>query len=542
MSLAWRRSPGLQFAAVVLALAALAAILYLPQALDGGFLSDAWANRAAWVFNPGSGFFGKVSQLASLPNIAPRPLQAVYLALLNTVFGSNASAWLTWQLLTNVAMCAVLYLLLRKLGFKAFDAGTMAALVLAFPAASSTRFWLATIWAPAALGMVCLGFLLALYAFEARTTRGKLALHGLSLLLFVASLLLYEVALLVVLAGVLLYLLRAPWREALARWAVDCAVLITLTLTITLGSSNGHEETTVGIWEHGRTIFDQAVTLGTTVVVPFTSQWYVIVLALAVPTVSLLVWRRSDPGDPVRAVLQRWLLTMAAGALIVTLGYAIFAPGTDYYAPLNPGIGNRVNVVPSFGWVLMLYAAAMLCATLALRRLPRWRNWVSAAATLACALVAISWVGSISDYSGYFTRASEEDRRVLATMQRVLPDPPPYSAIWTFGQPVEIVPFVPVFANTWDMLSSVRLTYDDPTLASLVAFPETNFECAAEALLPAGSYSENGAPNPQLASPYGKTYFVNTTTGEVAEINSRRQCSEALQRFPEAPPYPPPVR
>jgi len=540
VSFAARHRSGLEFGLVVLALAIIAGIVYEPQAINGGFLSDAWANRASWVFNPEHDFFGKIGQLAEQSNISPRPLQAVYLALLNTFFGGHSGFWLTWQVATNVAMCAAFFLLLRKLGFRAFDAGVIAALVLVFPAASSTRFWLATIWAPAALGMVCLGFLLACYAFEARSRRNRLLLHGLSLLLFVASLLLYEIALLVILAGILLYLLRAPWRQAAARWAVDVAVLGILTLTVTLASSEGHEESTVGAWVHGRTIFSQAKTLFATEVLPFASdKWYVLLLLLLVPAVALLVWKLIDAADPVRRELQRWLLTMAAGLVIVVLGYVIYAPGTDYYLPLNPGIGNRINVVPSFGWVLILYAGAMICATLALRGIPRARAWISPVAAIGCALIAAGWLGSISNESAAFTKAHEEDERVLATIERSIPDPKPGSTIWTFAQPVEVIPFVPVFGNTWDMTSSVKLRYDDPSLTSLVAYPETNFECGIDAVIPAGRYSEDGAPNPAWASRYGLTYFVNTTSGEWAEIDNRKQCLGAVAHFPEAPLLPP---
>ena len=81
--------------------------------------------------------------------------------------------------------------------------------------------------------------------------RKQLLLHAVSLLLFVASLLLYEVTLLIMLSSVLLYRLRVPWRTAVMRWAVDCAVLIPLVLSVTLASSSGHQETEAGLYAHG---------------------------------------------------------------------------------------------------------------------------------------------------------------------------------------------------------------------------------------------------------------------------------------------------
>jgi hypothetical protein len=535
-----RRSAGLQFGLVLLGLLILAGIVYEPQAIHGGFLSDAWANRANFMYAPVHGFFNKISFLAEQPNIAPRPLQAVYIVLLNSIFGSHVGFWLTWQVLTNVFMCAAFYLLLRKLGFRWLDAGVIAALVLIFPAASSIRFWLATIWGPASLTFVCVGFLLALYAFEAKTRRNKLLLHGASLLFFVLSLLLYEIALLVILAGILIYLLRAPWREALARWAADIVVLGILALTVTLKSSEGHAETEMGAFNHGKLILEQAKTLGMTIVLPLNSdQWYLILLVLLVPALGGAAWWLRDKVDPVRAELQRWLLTMAAGAVVVVLGYVIYAPGTDYYQPLLPGIGDRVNLVPSFGWVLMLYAGAMLIATLALRDVRRARTWISVAAALGCLLIAAGWLRTIGTYSGYYSRAYQEDVRVLTTMQENLPNPKEGSTIWTFGQPVEEGPGVPIFGNTWDMTTSVQLKYDDPTLTSLVAYPENEFECTAAGVNPKGRYAVEGVTPPQYISPYGKTYFIDTTSGENMAIESRQDCEAAIGSYPLAPLSPP---
>ncbi|MBS1675751.1 MAG: hypothetical protein JST08_00050 [Actinobacteria bacterium] len=535
-----RRNSGLQFAIVLLVLAVIAGIVYEPQAIHGGFLSDAWANRANYVFGEAHGFFNKISELGSQANIAPRPLQAVYLVLLNSIFGSHVGFWLTWQVATNVGMCAAFYLLLRKLGFRWFDAGMIAALVLIFPAATSIRFWLATIWGPASLGFVCFGFLLALEAFEAKSLRNKLLLHTASILFFVLSLLLYEIALLVILAGILLYLLRAPWREALARWVADCCVLGVIALTVTLQSSEGHAETEMGAWAHGRLILEQAKTLAMTVVLPFnTDHWYLILLVLMVPAVALFIWWLRDRADPIREDLERWLMTMGAGAIIVVLGYVIYAPGTDYYQPLLPGIGDRVNLVPSFGWVLMLYAAAMLLATLILRDIPRGRRWVSVVAAIGCALIAAGWLRTIGDFSGYFTRAYQEDVRVLTTMREHLPNPKRGSTIWTFGQPVEEGPGVPVFGNTWDMTQSVRLKYDDPTLTSLVAYPESEFECTPEGVNPKGRYEVEGQTPPQYISLYGKTYFIDTTSGRYTAIENREQCEVAIAKYPLSPYLPP---
>lgn len=518
---------------------AVALILYEPHAINGGFLSDGWSQLALYEFAPTSGFWDTLSYFLDQANLAPRPLQAAYLLVLYEVLGNHVGFWLTWQIATNVLMVLMLFVLLRRLSIPGFDAGVIATLVLIFPAADSLRFWTPTIQAPMSIMLALLGFVVALAAFDAMQRRSRFLLHTLSLFLFVLSVLFYEVTLPILLTSLLLYRLHVRWREAALRWAADCAVLIPVVLTVTLGSSTGHQETEAGILAHATTIFDAARALFTTVVLPFGSaDWYVVGLIALIPVAAVLVYRRLPQDDPMRAELRRWLMVIIAGLAVVGLGYAIFVPGTDYYNPMAPGVGNRINAVPSIGWVLIFYACAILAASLAFRGLPRARLLSSLGAAIACALIATGWIRSINDYSDYFTRAYAEDTRVLAMIHNVIPTPRPNSTIWTFGQPVEIVPGVPVFGNTWDMTGSVQLEFDDPSLTSLVAEQDTTFHCGRHSVIPGGKYALDGAPDPAWSSPYGHTYFINTVTGRSTIISTPRQCHQAAQSFTRSPPLP----
>ena len=104
----------------------------------------------------------------------------------------------------------------------------------------------------------------------------------------------------------------------------------------------------------------------------------------------------------------------------------------------------------------------------------------SGSSALACALIAIGWVRTVNSYSDAFIGAYNEDVRVLSVVRETIPEPVPGSTIWTFGQPIEIRPGVPVFGNTWDMTGSVRLSSTIPTLTSLVADEGTIFHCRPE--------------------------------------------------------------
>jgi hypothetical protein len=528
---------GQQFAAVLLVLTLVGAAVYGSNAIHGGFLSDAWATHATYVFAPNSGFFGGVSRYLEEPNISVRPLLAVLLSAYNFVLGGHMGWWLAWLVGTNVAMCGLLYLLLRRLSLELIDAAAVAVLVLIFPAAGALRLWAAMVASPVTISLALIGFLVALKAFECKSRRTSLLLHGVSLLFFVASLLLYELALPVMLLSVLIYRMKVPWRPAIYRWIVDGVVLGTIALTVTHSSESGFQETSGGMLDHAGEIYGQLHTLFATVVLPFnSSQWYLVLLTLLVPAIGAVVWWLLPSGSELRSELRRWLTVILAGAVVVVVSYTIFIPALPYYVPLRVGIADRINAVPSIGWVLMFYGGARILASLVFQGVPSGRRIAQVAAVLGCALVAIGWIRTVTAESDSYTGAFREDLRVLDTVQTAIPHPAPESTIWTFGQPVLYAPEIPVFGNTWDMTGSIQLQYHDPTLASYVALPETVFNCGANGVEPGGAYQPEEAS--ELASPYGHTYFVNTSNGKAEQIASQAECLRAASSFEPSPLLP----
>jgi hypothetical protein len=523
-----------QLAAVVLVLTLVGAALYGPNAIHGGFLSDAWTNRTQYIFAPKPGFFEGISRFMEEPNIAVRPLLAVYLSAVNFAFGGHMGFLLTWMVATNVAMCAFLYLLLRRLSMAVIDAAAIAVLVLIFPAAGALRLWAAMVAAPVTMTLAIVGFLLALKAFECRNRRVSLALHGVSVLFFASSVLLYELALPIMLLSVLVYRIKVPWRPAIYKWLVDCAVLLTIALTVTHSSESGFMQSNGGMVDHAREIYGQLHVLLATVVLPFSSShWYIMLLLALIPVTGCVVYRLLPPEAQLRSDLRRWLTVMAAGAIVILASYTIFIPAITYYVPLRVGDGSRINAVASIGWVLLFYGGARMIGAIVFQGVPDGRRFGQAFALLGCAFVAVGWVKVLHAESDSYTGAFREDLRVLSSIQAAIPQPAHEGTIWTFGQPVLYAPEVPVFGNTWDMTSAVQLQYDDPSLASFVAQPGTVFDCGTEGVKPAGAYLEPEAKT--LESPYGRTYFVNTVSREAVRINSQAECRRAASSFEPSP-------
>ena len=526
-------------AVAALLLALLCACVYGRHAVDGGFISDSWPNRSVYVFAPHGGFTNEVGRFLEEPNLAARPLYAVYLVVLNAVFGPHMGYWFAWLGLTNVLMALSLYLLLRKLDFSLLDAFLVSALVLIFPAASSIRFWAATVQISAAVTLALLGFLVALKAFDT-DKRHAFLLHCGSIALFVSSLLFYEAALPAMLVSILLYRLRVPWRKALPRWLVDLVVLTTVA-TVVAGSAHGAKEvqTLSGMWHHANAIFGQTWTLLAVNVLGFNSSaWYVIALVALLPLAAGLVVVMDRPSYPSNALFRRSLTIFAASGLIIALGYVVFVPGIDLYVPLGPGNLNRINAVPAIGWVLMLYALLKLAATLAFRHTRGSGRLVATFVAAGSIFVGVGWVKEDLSYSDAYISAYREDARILATVQTAIPNPRPGGTIWTFGQPVEVVPGVPVFGNYWDMTTSVQLQYGTSNINSYVAFPGMSIDCRARALIP-GNNLNYPPVYPLRANPfyssYGRTYFIDTSSGRFVLIRSRKDCVSASESFEFGP-------
>jgi hypothetical protein len=531
---------GVRLGLLVLALAAIGALVYGPHAVNGGFLGDSWTLRQWYQLYPHADFFGTVGHFLDLNTMQTRPLNAVYRTILNYSFGGDMGSWFVWQIAANVLMSSLLYLLLRRLSLSPLDSALIAVLVLLFPAASSLRFWMAVSHAPVAISFAIAGFLFAFAAFDAVGRKSKL-LHALSLLLFVSSLLLYEVALPVMLASVLLYRFRVPWRAAARRWGLDLLVLLPIALLVTRSEdAHSQAQSDSGALAHLWKIVERAPRLLGDRLLPLSGAEWVAVLAIAaLAGGGIWALRSGSWPEESRPALRRYLFLIAAGLVVIALGYSIYVPGINYYEPTMEGIADRINAVPGFGWVFVLYGSIGILATLVLGR--RWRNLVPLGATVLSAILVALWLPLIATESRNYVKGFEEGQRVLGLVRSAVPDPPPHTTIWTFGQPVEVANGVPIFGNTWDMTYSVQLMYGDRTIRSYVGFPGTYIECLATKLVPGGNASYPTASPPgssAYASDYGTVYFVNTVTGQFERIDSRGQCLQALRSYRNSPAFP----
>jgi hypothetical protein len=509
-------------------------LLFGDNARHGGFLADDWAMRSDWLYSGRSGFFGGVGYLLEMPNIRNRPLNGVYIALQQSLFGNHMGWYLAWAILLSAIMASAIYALLVTLRFVRWQALIIAGLVIANPAADSLRLWSPAAGAQLCITLAALGFLLGIRAFRAE--RHALWLHAASLAFFVASLLTYETALAVICAGsILVWLLEAPWRRALKRWAVDVFVLVVIAATWT-SNSNFQKQDFDGQINHIKLMWDSWQTLLTTRILPFpTDKWVGLApLLLVLGLGAVALWTERD--DPVTRVrLRRWMATALGAALIVTFAYVMFVPAIDYYEPGGPGVVNRVNAVASIGWVLLLFSALMILATVAFRG----RRAVAGTSALVGAgvvLLVLSWLPLLREDSDTFTRAFKVGQVALRNAKIALPTPEPNSTIFLGGQPIEILPGFPVFGNDFDATGAVRVIFHDGSLRGLPLFPDSQFTCNPRAL-----HAETTSLRYVATDiPYGKAIFLDTVTGTHQRPLSVKDCRRTLKALPISPAYPPP--
>lgn len=512
-----------ELAGVLVVLGLVAALVFGSHVRDGGFYSDDWANRARTHLAGGYG-----NALQSFWDLTGyRPVLAFYVPTLHEVLGHSATAHLAWATFLGVAMSIALYALLVETGVARLHAGVVAALVLVFPFSDSTRFWATSSSSHLTAVLWMSGLCVALRALEpGRARRSALVLHGVSLALYLTSLLLYELPATLMVAGGALYVARAGWRRGAARWGTDLLVVMPalgyIAFTTDIDTATGG----TGAVEHARLILDQGWQILASAAWPLGAPERSIVTAVvaAVLAAGALVALRS-PAGPDRDALRRWLVLAGGGFVAAWTAWAVFVPGHPYYSPGTAGVGNRVNTLAAMGIVLFLYATAVVAATLLARAV---RAPQALAAPVACAAVVaalgVGYVDRVLEDKRYWDGAARAQDAVLAGLRSALADPRPGSVIWTFGHAAWQAPGVPVFSASWDLDGAVKLLYDDPTLRGYPALPLTTFECRADGLTPRAGYGD-------LEFAYGTVYFVDVASRRVDAVTDAADCRAAAAEF-----------
>ncbi len=204
--------------------------------------------------------------------------------------------------------------MLRTLRLNPIAAAAIGTLALLFPWSDTGRLWAAASINNIALILFFVGVVVALKGLRTPGRRG-IALHGVAVAFYVASLLLYEVTAGPMLVLVFVYALVAPWRLALRLWLIDL-----VALGATLAYSASITDKPLGTFgeqlRHVPELASGAAALFVTSALPIDApRWIVPVLTAAVLAGVGGALLRGRPDPPVRDDLVRWLGVAAAGVI-----------------------------------------------------------------------------------------------------------------------------------------------------------------------------------------------------------------------------------
>jgi hypothetical protein len=500
--------------------------------VHGGMYADDWPLSAIQRRIGTSGLFGNLAA-----GNHERPLGFIYQTVTTAISGTSLQLHAMWGPLTLFTAVVALYFLLKALLFATADAVCICLLFLIFPFSDGSWLWYAASHGYLAIALAAFGGVVAVKSTRYDGRPGIVS-RLCALLLFAASVLTYQTAALVICLSILAYRSRVPPRKAVLLWLSDVgtvALALFLPRLVTGSAGNSVPDKIIPLADqvdHARLMANQGLTLLADVLVPFGSAHRDVVLpvALALLLGGIFIARASDPG--LRRQARRWLAVVAGGILVIATAYAIYVPAPiNFYEPLARGTENRVNIAAAFGYVVVVYALAMIGGTIVVRVL-RWNASNAAAVALVIVIAvftgyAIRTRGDIASWD----RATAIQRHELSAL-RTLGKPAPDTTIYTFEGVGDTAPGVPAFRSTWDLNSAVQLLWNDPSLDAYPIFIGTQMECTADQVLPNGLTNGDGIAQ---AASYGHAVFYDLRTGQRRLITNLKICRRAVGAFVAGP-------
>lgn len=314
---------------------------------------------------------------------------------------------------------------------------------------------------------------------------------------------------------------------ALRRWAADvatvalCFLLFSSQIVNLTGGRDVH--VTLGLratLNHVATLADQGLTLAVGALVPFGAPGRTAV-ALAVLALVLIAgfvgWRTTD--SALRDELVQWLALALAGAVVTIGGWGMLAPADPtYYSPLQPSLGNRVNLLADIGLPVLAVGLLGLLGALIFSGVPRDRRWGVPLVILAVAIpIAHVYLDRVDVDRAAWIQSRRMQGFVLDRLHQLISRPPPGSAVIARGFGLYTGPSVPVFNASWDLNGAVQLLWHDPTLHAWPAPPGT-LVCTETGM------TVNGLGDLGPAVGYGHVFVVDVSTGAASRVDSLRQC------------------
>ncbi len=524
-----------RLAALLLA-AVTGAIVFAPRIKAGGLLVDDWALNAA-VHYPHANGFG--SALSALADTAGSRVGAIpYWWASFGIFADHTKLYLLLAGALAVVLAFSIYLLLRQLRVPVWQSMAIMVLTLVAPSLETVRFWFTPSGSQISLTLFFLGLTVALRAFEAPSD-SRLRLHVFSWLLYAGSALYAEVALPLLVAAILVYVTAAPIRASLRRWAFDVPIVIVgyLATNAFVSEHKAFERLPSSMWgEHAHYLADQALSIFTMMLVPFSRDRGAVLIGLAALAVaSVLAWRLTPTGDEIRRELRRWYYVLFVCLAAIVGVYATFVPAMLYYEPLGPGTANHINIPIVGALAAGIFAVLMIARAVLARALRGSPPWLASLALLLplgwFLVIAFDGARDVRGDAHIWGVAASHDYHELHVITSTIPDPLPSSTVFTFGEAGTVAPGMPVFFSEFELRNAVKIAYGRGDVSAYpVVTGDDTVGCA-----PTGVVVSVGATPLNAPSPYGRSYFLDIPTQRHELVKSASACRAALASFHPGP-------
>lgn len=511
------------------AFAVVGTLAFAPHVRHGGFYSDDWANAAATLYPLGGRTVGHA--LSSFAEVALfRPVLVVYIPLTYFVFGTHMAFLLAWTAVLAMFAAAMLYGVLRTLGVPALHAWFICALTIVYPWFDSTRLWETENVVSLSIGLMLAGLWIALLGLK----RSSWRLHGCAACLYMLSILTYEVTLPFIAALGVLYTLRAGWRVARMRWALDLVVVVACGLWV--GSHTTREKRGLSA---DLTHLKMIVTSGGTILgrtfIPVGEQrtTLAIVIFALIVTIGLttrLIWRARFSNE-IGWGLQSWLLLAGGGVLTAALGWMIYIPANPYYTPSIYGVTNRVNALAGFGLVIAVYAALGIVGVLVSQLWPRTRALAPTTTLMLGVCVGVAYVNVLERHSKIWNTAFRAEMAGIGEMRMQFPRLPSGTTVFTSNYPANETLGVPIFTANWDVNGMIKLQYKDGTLSAYPVLPGLSLVCRGSGV------GIQGVGAPTITAPYGAARLLDVETGRHSQPRNERECHAEAGSYVPGPLY-----
>ena len=490
-------------------------ILFFPHIRHGGFYDDDWSNA---LFYRSLGYRGMAEHFVR-EEVPWRPVLAALLPAPHALFGVTVAGHLAVALALAVLVSLSFFVFLRALRVELPHALALAALSILFPRSDAVRLWATASINNVAVVCYFLGFVAATHAMHLQPpARGRSRLlHGLASLLYLTSVLTYEVAAPVILLSGLLYRTRLPWRAVRARWLADAAlVLVPLAVLVVPASRTRGIGTLAGRLTDIPEFVIQGASLLASTFLPSgvsSAAMKLLVLGAVAGVVVAAAWRAQRDQD---RELAKWLRRAAIGTAAAALAYPMFL-GYGLY-PLSDGFENRVNMFSEFGFIVVTYSCLALLAHLIARNRPRL---VFAVLTVGTLLVTVGFAQRLRNDIRLYDAAAAHQRYQLATLRRLLPDPPNGSTILTFRHRTSTAPGVWILEVPWVFTAAVNVLWQDPSLTVIPVVRPRGVACAEHE-------AHVDSSGRAYSVTYGRADFVDVASHSLMHVASKQDCLKAL--------------